>query len=27
MVSFRDQVKTLIDWLLNLFLTRDITET
>jgi NADH dehydrogenase len=26
MVSFRDQVKTLIDWLLNLFLPRDITE-
>jgi len=26
MVSFRDQVKTLIDWLLNLFLPRDVTE-
>ncbi|GBD34342.1 NADH dehydrogenase [bacterium HR35] len=26
MISFRDQVKTFIDWFLNLFLPRDITE-
>ncbi|GIW66975.1 MAG: pyridine nucleotide-disulfide oxidoreductase [Candidatus Parcubacteria bacterium] len=26
MISFRDQVKTFIDWILNLFLPRDITE-
>ncbi|GIW65550.1 MAG: hypothetical protein KatS3mg094_069 [Candidatus Parcubacteria bacterium] len=25
-ISFRDQIKTFIDWLLNLFLPRDITE-